>query len=68
MHIAYNALVPNNHQLPGPAAMTQQKHELAERYRAYQHVCNKYRHEIAAIQKYLPGWQPSPPTSWKGSI
>jgi len=32
------------------------------RYRAYQDICHKYRHEIAAIQKYLPGWQPAPPS------
>jgi len=32
------------------------------RYQAYQDICNKYRHEIAAIQKYLPGWQPAPPS------
>jgi hypothetical protein len=28
---------------------------------AYQSVCNKYSREIAAIQKYIPGWMPSPP-------
>lgn len=31
------------------------------RYQAYRDICNKYRREIAAIQKYMPGWQPDPP-------
>lgn len=34
---------------------------LQQRYQAYNDVCHKYRHEIAAIQKYLPGWQPALP-------
>jgi hypothetical protein len=36
--------------------------ELQLRYQAYQDICNKYRLEIAAIQKYLPGWRPNPPS------
>jgi len=28
------------------------------RYKAYRAVCEKYKHEIAAIQKYLPDWKP----------
>ena len=28
------------------------------KYKAYETTCNKYAHEIAAIQKYIPNWQP----------
>ena len=37
--------------------------QLRLRYEAYQAVCKKYRNEIADIQKYLPGWTPSFPTT-----
>ncbi|MEO7216258.1 hypothetical protein [Mucilaginibacter sp.] len=33
--------------------------ELQQRLEAYQTVCNKHREEIAAIQRYLPGWMPT---------
>ena len=29
------------------------------RYRGYKAACQKYEQEIAAIQQYLPGWQPA---------
>lgn len=29
------------------------------RYRGYQAACQKYEQEIAAIQQYIPGWQPA---------
>jgi uncharacterized protein YlxW (UPF0749 family) len=32
--------------------------ELQQRIEAYQSTCQKYQHEIAAIQKYMPGWMP----------
>jgi len=53
MHIAYSALSTlqqkpaNKHQL-----------QLQERLQAYHATCDKYSREIAAIQKYLPGWVP----------
>lgn len=65
MYIAYSVMqCPQN----GAAHFTEAdeiqtlitNHQL--RYQAYQDICNKYRHEIAAIQKYLPGWQPAPPS------
>ena len=31
------------------------------RYQAYLQTCEKYRRDIAAIRKYLPGWTPAPP-------
>lgn len=33
--------------------------EMQQRIAAYQSACNKYKQEIAAIQKYLPGWMPA---------
>ena len=55
MHIAYSALS----QLPAATKnKTPLSKELTLRYNAYRRTCNKYSHEIAAIQKYLPGWQP----------
>jgi len=54
MHIAYSALrtKPKN----GKSQLANA--ELNERYQAYQTACNKYQAEIAAIQKYMPGWLP----------
>ncbi|MES2107903.1 MAG: hypothetical protein V4577_04100 [Bacteroidota bacterium] len=57
MHLAYSAISQTNnnrHQM-------QTDNEQLLRYKAYQQTCEKYRHEIAAIQKYMPGWLPSPP-------
>jgi len=56
MHLAYSAISTNKHH-------TQNSHkdpdnELMIRYHAYQTTCDKYQREIAAIQKYLPGWMP----------
>lgn len=54
MHIAYSALrtrtIKNQTQLADK--------EMRQRYEGYQSACEKYRQEIAAIQKYLPGWTP----------
>ncbi len=62
MHIAYsairNAATPANH-----ASLTaNSSNDLPEpllRYIAYQAACQKLSHEIAAIQKYMPGWIPA---------
>jgi hypothetical protein len=59
MYIAYSAL-----QTIAQPAETQTNennftNELTLRYQAYQTICSKYTREIAAIQKYLPGWQPA---------
>jgi len=54
MHIAYSALRPGSTKNRTKPANKQ----LLERYNAYQAVCQKYGDEIAAIQKYLPGWTP----------
>jgi hypothetical protein len=58
MHIAYSAL-----QQPTAADqyndIPQPDQEPLLRYRAYQAACTKYSKEIAAIQKYIPGWMPA---------
>jgi len=61
MYIAYSALQSapaNGEQLPKPDNTQNNNHELQLRYQAYQATCSKYRREIAAIQQYLPNWQP----------
>jgi hypothetical protein len=55
MYIAYSAIDPFQKQQISSA---EQDNERLLRYQAYQEACNKYRQEIAAIQKYLPGWLP----------
>ncbi|MGN6398748.1 MAG: hypothetical protein ACTHMI_24485 [Mucilaginibacter sp.] len=60
MHLAYSAInQANNHLQTGK--QTQPDNERMLRYQAYQQTCEKYRREIAAIQKYLPGWLPGSP-------
>ncbi|MDB5126714.1 hypothetical protein [Mucilaginibacter sp.] len=54
MYIAYSAL--RTQQKNGKALPINK--ELTERYEAYQATCQKYQAEIAAIQKYMPGWMP----------
>jgi len=60
MYIAYSAL--QNPPSGGPQqtnhAQSATETESQLRYQAYQSVCSKYRHEIAAIQQHIPGWQP----------
>ncbi|WP_121810876.1 hypothetical protein [Mucilaginibacter kameinonensis] len=33
--------------------------EALQRIEGYRMACEKYQNEIAAIQKYMPGWLPS---------
>lgn len=59
MHLAYSALQPKP-DAPKPRQATQASPRKCRlRYRAYKAACKKYEHEIAAIQQYLPGWQPA---------
>jgi hypothetical protein len=60
MHIAYSAVstIATNRSIPAATQGEQPGVEITLRYQAYQSTCHKYRREIAAIQKYLPGWQP----------
>jgi hypothetical protein len=54
MHLAYSALRIKP-KISKPELLNK---ELAQRYQGYQTACNKYRAEIAEIQKYMPGWVP----------
>ena len=54
MHIAYSALRTTTKN--DKAQLKNQ--QLQQRLEGYQAICQKYNHEIAAIQKYLPGWMP----------
>jgi hypothetical protein len=54
MHIAYSAL--RTKQKNGKTELLTK--ELTQRYLGYQTACNKYKAEIAEIQKYIPGWAP----------
>ncbi|MDB5286970.1 MAG: hypothetical protein JWR05_1919 [Mucilaginibacter sp.] len=54
MYIAYSALRTTTKNGTSQIKNKQLQHRLA----AYQATCQKYSKEIAAIQKYLPGWMP----------
>jgi hypothetical protein len=55
MHLVYSAIsVTDNTKTTKPGPMG----DVLLRYRAYLEVCNKYSHEIAEIQKRIPGWAP----------
>jgi len=51
MYVVYNAL-------KSCANRNKKKNNVQKKYEAYLTVCNKYKHEIVAIQKYIPGWKP----------
>jgi len=55
MHIAYSAL--GTTQQTGISNTI--NNTIIIRLKAYQAVCEKYKREIAAIQKYLPNWSPA---------
>ncbi|WPU97265.1 hypothetical protein SNE26_14655 [Mucilaginibacter sp. cycad4] len=60
MYIAFSALRQstgdNNNQ---NCSNTLNEHEVLQRFEGYRTACEKYRDEIAAIQKYMPGWMPA---------
>ncbi|NHA04081.1 hypothetical protein G7092_09750 [Mucilaginibacter sp. HC2] len=58
MYIAYSAIQKQNDHDQQNSNL-QPLHEQAIRYHAYVETCTKYSKEIAAIQKYLPGWTPT---------
>ena len=60
MHLIHSIIrIANANQSPSGDEEHQHPYpELVLRYEAYKKTCDKYRHEIAAIQKYLPGWVP----------
>jgi hypothetical protein len=51
MHLAYSAL--------RSTAKQPVNKKISARYKGYQAACQKHKDTIAAIQEYLPGWQPS---------
>ncbi|HZY36422.1 MAG TPA: hypothetical protein VFE53_07230 [Mucilaginibacter sp.] len=56
MHLVYNAIRPEKN---NDANHTNENAgERLLRYMAYLEACEKYRHQIAAIRKYFPGWAP----------
>jgi hypothetical protein len=60
MYIAFSAL----HQSTGEGhnqnnQNTLNEHEALQRFEAYMAACEKYKDEITAIQKYMPGWMPA---------
>jgi hypothetical protein len=59
MHLAYSAISTTNTNLQqNNMQQHEPENETLLRYNAYQATCDKFSHEIAAIQKYLPGWVP----------
>lgn len=59
MHLVYSALQTTPQQTNTGKPHADEHHKL--RCQAYRETCNKYTREIAAIQKYLPGWIPAFP-------
>jgi hypothetical protein len=62
MHIAYSALYQVSPVNQSTQLICDKNSEVSEpllRYQAYQAACQKLSHEIAAIQKYIPGWMPA---------
>ncbi len=59
MYIAHSAIKYSTPQLPKDKNTDEQQYSI--RLKAYQATCNKFCKEIAAIQKYIPGWVPTYP-------
>jgi len=68
MHLAYSAITEINDNHQNGTQQSGLENEQLLRYQAYQFTCEKYRHDIAAIQRYIKGWLPSPPTLLKGEL
>ena len=62
MHLAYSAVSTISNNQPTGTQLNGPENEIQLRYNAYRATCDKFGREIAAIQKYIPGWVPSPPT------
>ena len=58
MYLVHSALTTTAKTQTNAAQQHQTDHELTIRYQAYQTTCDKFSREIAAIQKYIPGWIP----------
>ncbi len=53
MQLVYSALKPSE------TVSTKTENPVKIKYQAYETICQKYSHEIAAIQKYFPNWKPA---------
>jgi hypothetical protein len=60
MHLVYSASQNTDSNIKATVSISKPTSRTAKlRYRGYQAACQKYKHEIAAIQQYMPGWQPA---------
>ena len=55
MYLIYSAL---QQPVPPDTNELNTQHQMHLRCKAYNAVCKKYQHEIAAIEKYFPNWKP----------
>ena len=53
MQLVYSALKQSR------SSSTKTENPVKTKYKAYETICQKYAHEITAIQKYLPDWKPT---------
>ena len=51
MQLVHSALKPTNQS-------KNTTENILIKHKAYETTCKKYEHEIAAIQKYIPNWEP----------
>jgi hypothetical protein len=58
MHLAYSAIGTINNPQQSGTQQHEPENEALLRYNAYKTTCDKFSREIAAIQKYIPGWVP----------
>jgi hypothetical protein len=60
MHIVHSVFneTGNQNQSAPPPDQQHPDEDFRLRLQAHQQVCHKYRDEIIAIRKYLPGWKP----------
>ncbi len=57
VHSVFNETANQNQSVP-PPDFQQPDEDLILRLLAHQQICHKYRDEIMAIRKYIPGWKP----------
>lgn len=55
MYLIYSAL---QHPVSPNTDDLNHQQEKQLRYEAYRAICEKYKQEITAIQKYFPNWKP----------
>ncbi|WDF54647.1 hypothetical protein [Mucilaginibacter sp. KACC 22063] len=60
MKIAYSVFRKSNKETSVKDTIHHNEYQL--KLTAHHKTCQRYKHEIEAIQKWLPGWTPSLPT------